>query len=89
MRKTLQNGSHEMKMLIEVHNRHFADPAATVGPWIRELMDLGFRPKAMALPSTKRGILRNLRSDDFPELLCSFREHCPHVLLVKNEQPAA
>ena len=85
MQRTLREATQVLKLFIEVHNTSFADPLGTIGPWMEELLDLGFRPKAVAVLQHPQGILRDLPREGFVELLCSFRTACPHVLLVKNE----
>jgi FkbM family methyltransferase len=84
MRKTFANSSKPLKMFVEVHNNHFKNPQQIVGTWLRGLFDIGFRPKALAVPGETNGILRNLSAQEFPELLCSFRSGYPHLLLVKD-----
>ncbi len=84
MRRTFKKSTQELKMFVEVHNSHFVNPLDTVGMWVSELFDLGFRPKALAVPGHTQGIVRDLSPEGFPELLCSFRASCPHVLFVKN-----
>lgn len=84
MAKTFRNATQVLKLFIEVHNNHFVDPCAIVAPWMRDMLKLGFRPKAFAVPGHSQGILRDLAVDSFPDLLCSFPKSCPHVLLVKN-----
>ncbi len=85
MQRTLREATKVLKLFIEVHNTTFEDPLDTIGPWMDGLLDLGFRPKALAVPKHRQGILRDLPREGFAELLCSFRSSCPHVLLVKNE----
>ena len=85
MQRTLREAKQVLKLFVEVHNTSFADPLGTIGPWMEELLEIGFRPKALAVPQHPQGILRDLSRKGFVELLCSFRTACPHVLLVKNE----
>jgi FkbM family methyltransferase len=84
MISTFRRANEGLRLFIEVHNDHFVDPTAVILPWIKGLLDLGFQPRAIAIPSKGGEIFRNPPKADFPNFLCSFRNCCPHILLVKD-----
>lgn len=84
MAETFEKAKGTLRMFVEVHNAHFRDLQATVKPWIASLLHKGFRAKAFAVPGNEAGIIRDVPSDEFPDLLCSFPDSCPHILLVLN-----
>ena len=78
MKKTLRDMPSPMKLLLEVHNKHFEDPSEALAPTFQNLIDLGFRPKVLI---AKREMFRDVAPESFVDLLCSFRTICCHVLL--------
>jgi FkbM family methyltransferase len=81
MNRTFTRAKHPLKLFIEVHNLMFADPVNVIGPWLEELLRIGFRPDALVVGDR---LQRQLEPSTFVATLCSYRRSCPQILLVKD-----
>lgn len=77
---TLRNTPPPLKLFIELHNKHFAEPRDTVGVALQDLYSVGFVPRAAVVPGM---ILRDLGGSEFIDVVCSHRDQCLNVLLEK------
>ena len=80
MMNTLRRSRPPVKVLIEVHNSFFDDPAESLGPILEQLLQLGFRPKVLI---AKADEYRDMEPDELIQTLSSYKTIVCHLLMEK------